>query len=243
MMKSHNKKKSGPKECPVCGMINPHSAQRCDCGYDFTDKIMKESYLNPEEVPDDVKAMADLNEELEIEEIQSITEKDKLIEIIKTDKREHICRTAIDQMNDTDVLLDLLKNEKRINIRRKLLSVLPENLVPDNFKEDKQKIEAQKKKIISDYTRANPKLGFLNWGFSGAFYFGGAGEKLPGQFLGSVRAALFFIGVIKPIFSKTVNPAVFFVFLIAAIISFTIGYSQYSDEYEKKINRIRDSAL
>jgi hypothetical protein len=22
-------------ECPICNLINPESAQRCDCGYDF----------------------------------------------------------------------------------------------------------------------------------------------------------------------------------------------------------------
>ena len=31
--------------CPKCGLFNPESAQRCDCGYDFVSKTMKESYM------------------------------------------------------------------------------------------------------------------------------------------------------------------------------------------------------
>ena len=31
--------------CPKCGLLNPPSAQRCDCGYDFMAKRVKESYL------------------------------------------------------------------------------------------------------------------------------------------------------------------------------------------------------
>ena len=31
--------------CPKCGLVNPPSAQRCDCGYDFIAKRVKESYL------------------------------------------------------------------------------------------------------------------------------------------------------------------------------------------------------
>jgi hypothetical protein len=27
---------SGPKKCPDCGLINPASAMRCDCGYSFS---------------------------------------------------------------------------------------------------------------------------------------------------------------------------------------------------------------
>ena len=32
-------------ECPNCKLINPPTAQRCDCGYDFPSGTMKESYL------------------------------------------------------------------------------------------------------------------------------------------------------------------------------------------------------
>ena len=28
-------------ECPICNLINPESAQRCDCGYDFEAKSAK----------------------------------------------------------------------------------------------------------------------------------------------------------------------------------------------------------
>ena len=31
--------------CPRCGLINPETAQRCDCGYDFISKSVQESYL------------------------------------------------------------------------------------------------------------------------------------------------------------------------------------------------------
>jgi hypothetical protein len=35
-----------PKEeymdCPNCGLVNPETAQRCDCGYDFGAKMVKE---------------------------------------------------------------------------------------------------------------------------------------------------------------------------------------------------------
>ena len=32
-------------KCPKCGLINTKSAQRCDCGYDFSTGQVKESYL------------------------------------------------------------------------------------------------------------------------------------------------------------------------------------------------------
>jgi hypothetical protein len=41
--------KSGMK-CPRCGLFNPPSAVRCDCGWDFASKTMKESYLSSAEL-------------------------------------------------------------------------------------------------------------------------------------------------------------------------------------------------
>ena len=32
-------------KCPNCRLINPDTALRCDCGYDFQSKQVKESYL------------------------------------------------------------------------------------------------------------------------------------------------------------------------------------------------------
>ena len=37
-------------KCPNCGLINPDSALRCDCGYDFTAQEIKESYLPPKKI-------------------------------------------------------------------------------------------------------------------------------------------------------------------------------------------------
>ena len=34
----------GAQKCPSCGLINPSKAERCDCGYDFRSKMVKESY-------------------------------------------------------------------------------------------------------------------------------------------------------------------------------------------------------
>ena len=34
------------KNCPKCGLVNPPSAQRCDCGYDFVSRSVEQSYLN-----------------------------------------------------------------------------------------------------------------------------------------------------------------------------------------------------
>lgn len=36
-------------ECPKCSLINPQTAQRCDCGYDFESGTMKRPYLSSEE--------------------------------------------------------------------------------------------------------------------------------------------------------------------------------------------------
>jgi hypothetical protein len=37
------------KDCPECGLASTDTALRCDCGYDFSDRTMKESYLSPQE--------------------------------------------------------------------------------------------------------------------------------------------------------------------------------------------------
>ena len=35
------------KKCPNCGLWNPSSAMRCDCGYDFSQKKIKSSFADP----------------------------------------------------------------------------------------------------------------------------------------------------------------------------------------------------
>jgi hypothetical protein len=35
------------KECPVCRLLNPDIAERCDCGYDFATRRVAASYANP----------------------------------------------------------------------------------------------------------------------------------------------------------------------------------------------------
>lgn len=35
------------KDCPKCRLINPPSARRCDCGFDFLSKTVEDSYLRP----------------------------------------------------------------------------------------------------------------------------------------------------------------------------------------------------
>ena len=42
-------------DCPRCGLINPDTAQRCDCGYDFESKTVKDAYFN-QELPRGIKA-------------------------------------------------------------------------------------------------------------------------------------------------------------------------------------------
>ena len=37
-------------ECPNCGLLNPATAQRCDCGFDFSCRTMKGSLLSPAEL-------------------------------------------------------------------------------------------------------------------------------------------------------------------------------------------------
>jgi hypothetical protein len=36
-------------DCPRCGLLSPDGAQRCDCGYDFAERVVKESYLEAEQ--------------------------------------------------------------------------------------------------------------------------------------------------------------------------------------------------
>ena len=36
-------------ECSACKLTNPEGAQRCDCGYDFASRSLKESYVAPTE--------------------------------------------------------------------------------------------------------------------------------------------------------------------------------------------------
>lgn len=38
------------KKCPNCGLWNPPSAMRCDCGYDFDAKDIKGSFADPQSV-------------------------------------------------------------------------------------------------------------------------------------------------------------------------------------------------
>lgn len=37
------------KDCPGCGLLNPHDAARCDCGYHFATRRRERSYLPPKE--------------------------------------------------------------------------------------------------------------------------------------------------------------------------------------------------
>lgn len=32
-------------DCPKCKLVNPETAERCDCGYDFKTRTMEHSYL------------------------------------------------------------------------------------------------------------------------------------------------------------------------------------------------------
>lgn len=35
-------------KCPGCGLLNPDTAQRCDCGYDFESQMVKDAYFKQE---------------------------------------------------------------------------------------------------------------------------------------------------------------------------------------------------
>ena len=35
-------------KCPRCGLFNPDTAQRCDCGYDFATRTVKNAYFKQE---------------------------------------------------------------------------------------------------------------------------------------------------------------------------------------------------
>ena len=45
-------------ECPRCALLNPESAQRCDCGYDFVTRRLESSYLTDKERPGSVRSTA-----------------------------------------------------------------------------------------------------------------------------------------------------------------------------------------
>ena len=36
-------------ECPICGLLNPDSSQRCDCGFDFHSARVEKSLLDEKE--------------------------------------------------------------------------------------------------------------------------------------------------------------------------------------------------
>jgi hypothetical protein len=38
------------KNCPNCQLVNPKSALRCDCGYDFASGKVEKSYLTPAQI-------------------------------------------------------------------------------------------------------------------------------------------------------------------------------------------------
>jgi hypothetical protein len=45
---------NGSKICPRCKLVNPASAQRCDCGYDFNKKSVEQPYFK-QRLPKDIR--------------------------------------------------------------------------------------------------------------------------------------------------------------------------------------------
>jgi len=43
-------------KCPRCGLFNPDTAQRCDCGYDFATKTVQKAY-STQLLPREIKTM------------------------------------------------------------------------------------------------------------------------------------------------------------------------------------------
>jgi hypothetical protein len=44
-LKEAARTEEGALKCPNCGLINPPTAERCDCGYDFVSKTIEEPYF------------------------------------------------------------------------------------------------------------------------------------------------------------------------------------------------------
>jgi hypothetical protein len=51
---SFPQKNAGSQNCPRCGLTNPRSAQRCDCGFDFLSKTIEKPYFK-QKIPKDIK--------------------------------------------------------------------------------------------------------------------------------------------------------------------------------------------
>ena len=45
-------------KCPKCGLYNPDTALRCDCGYDFSSGTMQQSYVPAHQRPFDERPMS-----------------------------------------------------------------------------------------------------------------------------------------------------------------------------------------
>jgi len=45
---------SAVRDCPKCRLVNPPTAQRCDCGYDFVSRQMEASYLGKQDTNDEI---------------------------------------------------------------------------------------------------------------------------------------------------------------------------------------------
>jgi uncharacterized membrane protein HdeD (DUF308 family) len=44
-------------QCPNCGLINPNTAQTCDCGYNFQEGGIEKLYVGPQKLPIWVKTL------------------------------------------------------------------------------------------------------------------------------------------------------------------------------------------